>query len=942
MAKGPININALRDKFLFEAGLTLDQIKFTHRIPDSAETEEIELFQGAKFGDMKIFYPTLNGELKHHNGNGKREITYRLRKAVPFLNQKTQKETKYLMTGNICVFFPPEMIKAYREGREIDVLIVTEGEKKAFVACKRGFDCVAISGIWCYKTTDDKENKEQGELLPELKEFLKVCKVKKFVLLHDSDSLDLTDTSKASNKNKAETDRPTNFCNSVKRCAELVFQEGVKFYFAYINPHLAQGSEKLGLDDLILKHETPDQIVLHDFYTAIENGKFGSFFCVYRITHIKQVYFKDIWKLNDPQEFYLYHKKALGGKEKFQFESRIFKINHAEQKVEEEKKIDRELFYVKDGMYYGVDVKGSTKRFSNFTMRVLFLLKSPIEAKRIIAFKHANGHEFVKEFLMDEFTGITNFRKKIFGQGNYMFRGDMFEFNNILESLFADEKAAAEVTRLGWQKKADCFAWSNGISCDGKFFPADEYGIVLFKEKLYYFPAFSILQDDEDDRFENDRNFKHFIESEVSLKDWMVPFLNAYGENGMAGIAFFIASLFRDIIFPIWSYFPLINLFGQKGSGKSTLAKSLMAMFGVAQKPLNIAAGASTNKAIYRKQAQYRNALVWIDEYKNNIDKKAIEMLKSLADGAGYSKAQTSQDDKTTTTLVLSSTIVSGQDMPTIEAALFSRFILLFFPKNGFSQQAKDNYAALIELEKKGLTNITVEFLKYRDIIKQKFKDEYSYWNKKLSADFKNKEVMDRLLVNAAIVMAPISILIDEKVFDNISQEISFTRNDLYVTFINIVERHRTLMLNNEEISVFWGMVEGLVEDGTISADKGHLKHELVDGVSTVIIRFNPIYNAFSIKYRMVNNQSAIDKQTLLNYLENSTAFIEHVKNIRFNSLNPTSGHRFRYADLGVELNHSKLSANQMLTGDGGTEKATQSNTTAAATVTDDDKDLPF
>lgn len=943
MAKSQININTYRDKFLAEYGLTVEQIKYTHRNPDTNELEEIELFQGARLGDMKIFYPTLNGQLMRHMGNGKWELTYRIRKNVPFINKKTNKTTKYLMHGNICVFFPPEMLLAYQRKTQIEVILITEGEKKAFVACKNGFDCLGLSGIWSYKTKDSAEDMEQGELLPELKDFLVVCGVKKLVWLHDSDALDITDTTQPENKNKSETDRPENFCKSVKRFAELVFQEGLQFYYSYINPYADDSGNKLGLDDLILKFNTiekPDDLggaVLLDFYKSVEQIKFTTFFCTYKISHIKDVFFKDIWHLNDPKEFYNYHKQKFAKRDGFRFFGRKFKINHTDNSVEEEKNIDRELFFIKDGRYYGYDQKGTPKCFTNFTMNVLFLLKSSNNPKRIVSIKNILGQECVKEFEMDDFVNVSNFRRKLIAEGNFMFRGEMFEFQNLQSNLFTEEKIASEVNRLGWHTNGNFWAWSNGITNDGKFFPANEYGIVNYEENLYYFPAFSVLHTGDDANFENEKKFKHLYESEVRINEWVDKFLGTYGVNGTIGIAFYVASLFRDIIFPIYNEFPLLNLFGQKGSGKSTMAKSIMTMFGIPQNPMNIESEASTTKAIYRMQAQYRNAMVWVDEYKNTIPKKSVGMLKSLYNGQGYSRAQTSQDNKTTTTPVLCSTILSGQDMPTQDPALFRRVVLCFFAKNQFSPEQRKLYQELNEIESKGLTWITIELLKFRNKIKAGFEAEYTYWAKKLNAEFDKKEIIDSLWKNAAMIMAPLSILMDNGVFAEVSADLAFNRQTLYANFVTNIEQHRKLMTDNEEISVFWGTVESLVEEGTLSAQKGHFRFMEENNEQFIIIRFNPVFNAYSEKFRRIYNRDAMDKQTILNYLKNSRAFVEFIESVRFGSMNATSGFKFRYKDLGVSLTViNSPDANELLTG----------TSTAAPTDKQDKKDeegnLPF
>ena len=82
----------------------------------------------------------------------------------------------------------------------------------------------------------------------------------------------------------------------------------------------------------------------------------------------------------------------------------------------------------------------------------------------------------------------------------------------------------------------------------------------------------------------------------------------------------------------------------------------------------------------------------WLDEYKNTVHPDMIGLLKNLYDGIGYERAQMSQDNRTTSNPVLSSAIVSGQDMPTVDPALFTRVILLMFKNNEFKEEDRLAY----------------------------------------------------------------------------------------------------------------------------------------------------------------------------------------------------------------------------------------------------------
>ena len=887
--------NKLLYDFMFDYNITPNDIECKikqYGAVNIYKTQPLFLCE-KKRGDMLIYYLDLSGKLVEHNKKGTPVITTRRRLAMPYENNDGS-TVKYLSEGNICAYFPPRLLDAYRSKTEIDTLIITEGEKKAFVASKNGFDCIGISGIWNFCTGVKDKLHEQGTLLPEIKDFLKVCKVKRVVYLQDSDALDCT-----TNENKSATDRPNGFFQATKRFAELVFQEGLQFFHSYINPHLTE--EKQGLDDLIKNFENYDQNVLTSFYDSVNANEKTTYFCTTKIEHLQNTFIKQIFLLNDPDDFYKYHKKQLSKLKEFRFETRTFIVNPIENKIEEVKTQGRQSVWIKDGCYYGYDMKGNTKIITNFTMEVLFLLRSNTNPKRIMEFKNVLGQQFVKELNMDDLVSVSNLRKKLIGDGSFIYKGDMYELLNLQEMLFKDEKQAIELTSLGWQKNNGFFAFSNGITKEGKFYPVNEYGIVSHHEDKFYLPAFSNLFNDADEAFENERNFKH-IESPADFTTWAQLFYKTYANNGAIGIAFFVASLFRDVIYNEFKEFPLLSLFGQKGSGKSTMAKSLMYLFGNPQNAISLENASSTKKGIYRKFSQYRNAFIWLDEYKNTVHPDMIGMLKNLYDGIGYERAQTSQDNRTTSNPVLSSAIVSGQDMPTIDPALFTRVILLMFKNNEFKEEDRLAYNNLKTYEKKGLTQITINLLAHRDLVASEFLVEYKKWFAKITADLKYFDIPDRLLKNCAMLMAPCALITTKG-----RGTMPFSIDELYAKFITMVKQQNELLSDNQEISVFWEILEVLSDEKIIN-DEIDFKFITKD---TVAIRFNRAFSAYSEKFRKNNGRNGLDKLTITNYLKNSASFIEVKDGVRFDGA-PTTAYIFKYKELGINLKKN-LTADEKL-----------------------------
>ncbi len=902
------NNNTLRDQFLFEAGLRVEDITIERYVGESfSESEDREIFTGDPKGNMRIYYPSLNNRFySHRNPKNVLIDSYRTRHAVPFLNKKGEL-VKYTMEGKNQIFFPPEMIDAYHDKRKISVLAVTEGEKKAFVGCKNGFDIVGISGIWNFCSDDEVDSNKQKQLMPALVEFIKVCQVEIIVLLHDSDALSISDKYSSYSDIKTATDRPNNFFKATERFAQLIFQEGVKFYHSYINPHISEN--KLGLDDLIfLKQKNYSRDwediekgtiygpvdstldIYNDFLESVSGNVFTSFFCTTKIQFIREVDLKHIFQLNDPIAFFNYHKKTLQPLKEFRFYSRLFEIN-ADGTIKEKEIHSRESIWIEGGKYFGYTQNNQIKCISNFTMNVLFLLKSSTNPKRIIALENILNQKSIKEFTMDDLVGVSAFRKKIISDGSFIYKGDMHEFLNLQEILFKNENLATELNSLGWQKNYGFYAWSNGITNDGKFYPTDEFGVLNYRNEKYYLPAFSSLYTNSDEGFENERKFK-FVESPVTFEEWSKLFFATYKQNGAIAICFGVASLFWDIIFGEFRAFPMLNCFGVKGSGKSTLAKSLQYLFGEPQNAISLENNSSTKKGMYRKFSQFRNSIIMFEEYKNTIDPFTIGLLKNLFDGIGYEKAQTSQDNKTMSSPVYSTAIICGQDMPTIDPALLSRVLLLPFKDGQFSEADRLNKDELSKLEQKGLTSITVKILGHRNVIEAGFKDQYAKWAKKFNDEFKRTDLDDRVWKSSAMIMAPVAVLVENKLI-----ELPFSLDELFAKFVNMLKYHREVATSNQETHVFWDILQNLFENGYISVEKGDFK--FIE--QCVALRISKIWPLYAIEFRKEHNRSGMDKATLINYLKNSPAFTEESKSVRFEH-QVSNALLFRVKDLPISL----------------------------------------
>ena len=523
---------------------------------------------------------------------------------------------------------------------------------------------------------------------------------------------------------------------------------------------------------------------------------------------------------------------------------------------------------------------------SNFTMKVLYLIIG-VQPKRIVEITNTRKKKVVIDFQIEDLISVDKFKARVEAQGNFLFEGQSRDLGRIKNKLFTLEKPSIEITTLG-QYRTKFWAWANGLFTGKDFLPADEKGMVEYEGDNYYIPVFASTQAEDDEDLRNYRKFLHRVDSSATFEEWAKLFCEVYGDNGKMAVAFGLFSLFRDIVFEKTRCSPMLFLFGQRGSGKGTLANSLLYLFGVAQDPLMLG-GASTVVGFMRKLGQFFNGIVWLDEYKNDIGEKKIESLKNIWDGIGYERGVKDGTNRTQTTPVRSAAILSGQEMPNVEPALFSRTMLLEFRNGDFSNESIDRFNALRAMEQKGITHATQEILSHREFFKAGFEKSFKEISSTLRTAFAGNEVVERQIINYAVLVATVMVL-EEKL------KLPFTSTQLLLQSEKLIRRQTTMMKASNEVQQFFEMMHFLAASKLVTEGvdyqiwKGFLKIRL----ATIM----PLYREYSRRQGL----KPMDRGTLQNYLAASAAYSEEEsKNTshRFRLLkNPTNASVFLHQQI--------------------------------------------
>ena len=534
-------------------------------------------------------------------------------------------------------------------------------------------------------------------------------------------------------------------------------------------------------------------------------------------------------------------------------------------------------FWIDRGKYFSTTEKGGVLEWSNFTLTPLFHIKDPLMAKRLYLLTNELGVKEIVEMEQEDLISLQKFRQKLESLGNFIWKAGEKELIKLKSFLYEKTETAAQIKQLGWNKKG-FFAFGNGIFDGRQFHEVNEYGIVHLGEKgNFYLPALSRIYKENIDYFRFERQFVHFNFSMISLRDFTRQLFLVFGDNGKIGFCFYLATLFRDIITLTTRSFPILDLFGPKGSGKSELGHTLMSFFVIDNIPPNIQN--STIPALNDTVAAAANALVHIDEYKNGIDTAKIEFIKGLWDGTGRTRMNMATDKKKETTAVDAGVIISGQEMPTADIALFSRLIFLSFPKSNFTASEKANYQQLLQIRSKGLSHLTLQLLAHRDKFGQCFYDQYRQTLDDVNSRLTSHTIIDRIVQNWVIPLTSFRCL-EGKLDTTLSY-----KELLEITVEGIVHQNMECK-TNDELGSFWRMVQFLNSEGEINEDANFKIKAVSRFRSTLVsetvwteprkilyLQKTRIFMLYKLNAHR-NGETSLPEESLRYYLENSKEYL--------------------------------------------------------------------
>ena len=563
-----------------------------------------------------------------------------------------------------------------------------------------------------------------------------------------------------------------------------------------------------------------------------------------------------------------------------------------------------------DGMYWGADERTyKPYEITNFTMKFLFFTKkSKTESFRLIHLKNIHGQTASIFVNTDETIAVGSLKKILEREGVFRFKGSDTDLGNIKDMLQQDEKQATLVTRLGWHDTG-FYAFSNGVYdvAGNQFIPVDEYGIFNFDTRQkdgsyqlqhYFIPARAEMFNDQDDSYTNDKKFFYSplpkvlidgVERQLTFEMWSYQFALVYGRQGQMIMTFAMMCIFSDIIFiNTGRRFPIFSVYGPPFSGKGTVIESSLRLLGTPQDQIMLD-GVSTDKGVMRTFSQYSNGIVWLDEYSNSLRPTIMGCLKNLFDRKGYVTAKKDNSFETRISPVLSGCFMSGQEMPTINPALFSRVILTTKTQTEYSEAERYNFSELEKMEADGLAGITTHLLQHRKFFEENFKQVFLTEYKALALAINNNKVGVRLLSNYASLIATAAVLAQKVT-------LPFAMEDFRELCKATLLDQFFVQKASNDVSKFWDILQDLFNEGFVK-EGVHFKQK--NGI--LYLRVDDIYQQYSEAMIKRKDPTGLEKETLKSYLKMDPKIF--IKSDR-TWIGPSQYRvmQFAYPELGIDL----------------------------------------
>ncbi len=493
-------------------------------------------------------------------------------------------------------------------------------------------------------------------------------------------------------------------------------------------------------------------------------------------------------------------------------------------------------------------------KISTFGLKYLFCLKNKRNKRTSYHFRISfpNGQpSYQIELDSSEIGERGPFRKALYRESpGAMFKGDQFWLDVMTEQWFRRKSNIVDV--LPW----------NGYDPSSKCY--------IFKEVAYDEKG-RCYKPNAHGYFDLPNDVKIKPDTEVDLQfaeklntDWFNDYVTCFGFNGLASLAFWVASLFAEQFRKVKKSFPFLAVVGQPGTGKSTMLEFIWKLYGRDDYEGIPLSDASTKIGFYRFMEQVANlptVFIEDDEMKRN-GKFNFEHFKASFNGRIMRVTGKATQGNETHMPKFRSSIVVGQNAK-IEGsqALRERFIELYFDKTGFNKKSLEAAIRIEGLSTLELCGFRHYLLSHQESVFGQLIERYGKGLEELrtlAETQKNGPLKNNRIVHTHAVLYGAGTIL-RKIFNQFDQSMWNRYLDRLVKLA--VERQISVSDDTPLVQLFFETLEYLEENGN---ELNHSSNE--DFVAISITQFIAVCGKSQIRY-------FDDVQQLRRELKNSTFY---------------------------------------------------------------------
>ena len=528
---------------------------------------------------------------------------------------------------------------------------------------------------------------------------------------------------------------------------------------------------------------------------------------------------------------------------------------------------------------------------SNFSIQIMQHLEDEKFPQYLV--KMCNNHKRTRTYncKTEDFSALMNFKKLLGRYGNFHFTGNAIQFERLKGMLMEKMGDGALIYCLGWQTQHKFFAFNN-VALNGQVYSYNENGVAEINGKSFYVPSANKIFANNATRYMNQKRVVY--KEGVTFSQWAIQMKKVHREHSVLAILFAASCLFSDHVFKKVNFFPMFFLYGEASTGKGKMIEALQTLFGVPQAPMTITGKANTDKGKIRKFAQIVNMIVFLEEFRNDVNSAVIEMLKGLHTRMGYERGNLDGPYDTEQVPISSGVMITGNYYPQ-DDALMSRLIIDEMHKNNFTQEEKDQFNVLNDMMQDGYSGIIKELIQHRDLIEKQFYSSYKEVEKELRLELGSITGCIDRMYNNHTVLGAIYMVLHKKI------DFPFTWDEVKQNMIRIVKSQSTKRDSGGEVARFWDVFLSAVSSGWISNET--VKFE----GGEISFNFSLVYGKYLEIHAKQYRESGLRKNTLRDKLEKSLPYIGKKKSDRING-KVTSTMTFQSLKIGQEFHDSLTS----------------------------------